>query len=176
MDNQKLEQMVREVMQQMSSPNGKSVKTESNAGVASSTSGKKMGVSDYPLGEKNPDLVKTPTGRTMDQLNLEGVIKGEIGEADLKITPETLYMQADIADDANRSAFASNLRRAAELINVEDDKILNIYDALRPNRSTKQELLDIAADLEDNYNAKINAEFIREAARVYEQRDILRRD
>ena len=85
-------------------------------------------------------------------------------------------MQAEIAEAANRKAFARNLRRAAELISVEDDKLLDIYNALRPNRSSKQELLDIAKDLEDNYKATINAALVRNAAEVYEKRDILRRD
>ena len=35
-------------------------------------------------------------------------------------------------------------KRQAELIAVPDDRLLEIYNALRPYRSTKQELLDIA--------------------------------
>ena len=177
MDSQKLEKMIREVMASMETGGEASVKTEANTGSFGPVrTGQKLSVDDYPLGEKSPELIETPTGRKLDDLTLEKLVNGEIHSKDLKIRPETLYMQAEIAEAANRKAFARNLRRAAELISVEDDKLLDIYNALRPNRSSKQELLDIAKDLEDNYKATINAALVRNAAEVYEKRDILRRD
>jgi propanediol dehydratase small subunit len=57
---------------------------------------------------------------------------------------------------------------------VSDERILQIYNALRPYRSTKAELLAIADELEHQYGAKINAEFVREAAAVYEARGRLK--
>jgi propanediol dehydratase small subunit len=63
-----------------------------------------------------------------------------------------------------------NMRRAAELTRVADERILEIYNALRPYRSTKAELLAIADELENKYGAKINAAFVREATDVYERR------
>lgn len=177
MDSKKLEEMIREVMASMETGGEASVKTEANTGSFGPVrTGQKLSVADYPLGEKSPELIETPTGRKLDDLTLEKLVNGEIHSKDLKIRPETLYMQAEIAEAANRKAFARNLRRAAELIPVEDDKLLDIYNALRPNRSSKQELLDIAKDLEDNYKATINAALVRNAAEVYEKRDILRRD
>lgn len=47
-----------------------------------------------------------------------------------------------------------NFERAAELTAVPDDRILEIYNALRPYRSTKDELMAIADDLENRYQAK----------------------
>lgn len=177
MDNKKLEELIQEVMASMETGGAASVKTEANRAPGQNLAGgKNLGVEDYPLGEKSPELIETPTGRKLDDLTLEKLVNGEIQSKDLKIRPETLYMQAEIAEAANRKAFARNLRRAAELIPVEDDKLLDIYNALRPNRSSKQELLDIAKDLEDNYKATINAALVRNAAEVYEKRDILRRD
>lgn len=176
MDNNKLEEMIREVMASMETGGAASVKTEANHRTSGNGNSGKLSVDSYPLGEKNPDLIQSPTGKKLDDLTLEKLVNGEINSKDLKIRPETLYMQADIAEAANRKAFARNLRRAAELISVEDEKILDIYNALRPNRSSKQELLDIAKDLEENYNASINAALVRNAAEVYEKRDILRRD
>ena len=85
-------------------------------------------------------------------------------------------MQAQIAESMNRDAIARNFRRAAELIRVPDDRILEMYNALRPYRSTKVELLAIADELEDKYNAKVNAQLVREAAELYEKRDRLRKD
>lgn len=176
--------MIREVMSSMESGNTSSVKTDANFNQPTPSRGsdntrtteKDLDIKDYPLGENRPELIKTTSGKSYDELTLENLMSGKISSKDLKVRPETLFMQAQIAEESNREAFAKNLRRAAELIAVEDDKILDIYNALRPNRSSKQELLDIADDLEQNYNAKINAALIRNAAEVYEKRDILRRD
>jgi propanediol dehydratase small subunit len=57
---------------------------------------------------------------------------------------------------------------------IPDARVLEIYNALRPYRSTKRELLAIADEMEAKYNAKINAAFVREAADVYERRNRLR--
>jgi len=129
---------------------------------------------DYPLATKRPELVKTPTGKKLTDITLENILNGKITAADVRITPETLKMQAKIAEKVGRYQFANNLRRAAELTKIPDERILEIYNALRPYRSTKKELLEIADELEKNYNAVVNANFIREAADVYERRGILR--
>ena len=84
-------------------------------------------------------------------------------------------MQAQVAESVHREAFAGNLRRAAELIAVPDDRLLEIYNALRPYRSTKQELLDIAGELDGKYGAKTAASLVREAAEVYEKRGRLKK-
>jgi propanediol dehydratase small subunit len=102
------------------------------------------------------------------------VLKGEITPQDVRITPETLEMQAEIAEKVGRHQFARNLRRAAELTRIPDQRILEIYRALRPYRSTKEELLAIADELEQKYGARMNAALVREAAEVYERRGRLR--
>ncbi len=38
----------------------------------------------------------------------------------------------------------ANFQRASELVNVPDDVILDMYNKLRPNRSTKKELILMA--------------------------------
>jgi diol dehydratase reactivase alpha subunit len=134
----------------------------------------KVGAEDYPLAAKRPEWVKTPTNKTLDDITLQAVLSGDVKPADVRIAPETLEMQAQIAESVGRDAFARNLRRAAELVLIPDERILEIYNALRPYRSTKQELLQIADELENKYNAKINGRFVREAAEVYEIRDRLR--
>mgnify|MGYP002791969567 CR=1 FL=1 len=85
------------------------------------------------------------------------------------------YPLAEMAESVHREAFAGNLRRAAELIAVPDDRLLEIYNALRPYRSTKQELLDIAGELDGKYGAKTAASLVREAAEVYEKRGRLKK-
>ncbi len=129
---------------------------------------------DYPLATKIPNLIKTPTGKKLEDITLESVMSQDIKPEDIRISKETLEMQAQIAEGMNRNAIARNFRRAGELISVPDERILEIYNALRPFRSTKEELLEIADELETIYNAKVNADFIREAAEVYEVRKKLR--
>lgn len=134
-----------------------------------------VSAADYPLAEKIPEKIKTPTGKAFSDLSYEKIISGELTAEDMRISPDTLEMQAEVAESVGRDAFAGNLRRAAELIAVSDDRLLEIYEALRPYRSSKQELLDIAKEL-DGVNATAAAGLVREAAEVYERRGRLKRD
>lgn len=129
---------------------------------------------DYPLAEKRPDLVKTVKDRPLDEITLEAVLSGEIEADEIRVTPEILEYQAQIADSVGRPQLAANLRRAGELTRVPDERILEIYNAMRPNVSTRSELLGIAEELENEYEAKINAELVREAVEAYERRGRLR--
>lgn len=138
--------------------------------------GEKLTTKDYPIQEKHPELIKTPTNKTLDDITIDKVVSGDITSKDIRVAPETLELQAQVAESAGRKPLAKNLRRAAELTAVPDNRIIEVYNALRPNRSTKEELLEIADELEKQYQAKINADFIREAADVYAERDILRVD
>jgi propanediol dehydratase small subunit len=125
----------------------------------------------YPLAD-NPDDVETPRGTKLSDITLEKVVSGEVDGSELVIAPETLEKQARIAEDAGRPQLARNFRRAAELTAVPDDRILEIYNALRPSGAEKEELLAIADELEEEYDAEINAAHVREAAEVYEERDL----
>ena len=167
MDQQLLEKMIREVMLSMA----KGESSNSNTTTASS-----YGKADYPLSKKKADTVKSATGKRLDEFTIENVMSGQVGAADCRIAPETLEMQAQIAESVNRDSFARNLRRASELIAVPDARILEIYNSLRPYRSTKTELIAKAEELENKYKAVVNAQFIREAAELYEKRDRLRKD
>jgi len=131
---------------------------------------------DYPLAQKRPDLVQTATGLRFDEITLDKVASGKINFDDMKTRPETLEYQAQIADACGRPQLASNIRRAAELTRISDERVLEIYEALRPYRSSKKELLVIAGELESRYQANICAALVREAAEVYEKRGRLRRD
>ncbi|CAH0345186.1 diol dehydratase small subunit [Bacillus sp. CECT 9360] len=130
---------------------------------------------NYPLGSKSPDLLFTPTQKSYKDLTLDAALKGEVTAADLRISPKTLEMHADISESLGRTQLAKNFRRAAEMISISDARILEIYNALRPNRSTKEELLVIADELETKYGAIENAGLIREAADVYERRGRLKK-
>ncbi|MCJ7501154.1 diol dehydratase small subunit [bacterium] len=130
---------------------------------------------DYPLANKRPDLVQSASGLKLEDITLDKVVDGNLTFDDIKIKPETLEYQAQIAESAGRPRLAANLRRAAELTRIPDERVLEIYNALRPYRSTKQELLDLAGELESKYEASVCAALVREAAEVYEGRDRLRK-
>jgi propanediol dehydratase small subunit len=132
--------------------------------------------SDYPLGTRRPDLVRTPSGRGLDELTLGAVRAGEIGPEELRATPETLRRQSAVALAAGRTQLADNLARAAELADVPSETILEIYTALRPHRSTAAELAAWADRLESELAAPLTATFVREAAAAYAERDLLRAD
>jgi propanediol dehydratase small subunit len=126
---------------------------------------------DYPLGSARPDLVRSPAGRPLDELTLDG----DVSPADLRATPETLRLQAEVARAADRPQLADGLVRAAELASIPDGSILEVYTALRPRRSTAAELETWAGRLEE-LGAPANAAFVREAAEVYARRGLLRAD
>jgi propanediol dehydratase small subunit len=128
--------------------------------------------SDYPLGQKRPDLVATPSGLALDGITLEAVREDRLRWEDLRATPETLRRQADVAAAAGREPLARNLARAAELATLPAATILEIYTALRPHRSTADELEAWAQRLEEA-SAPLNAAFVREAAEVYAKRRLL---
>ncbi|MEE1113908.1 MAG: diol dehydratase small subunit, partial [Eubacterium sp.] len=48
-----------------------------------------------------------------------------------------------------------------------------MYNKLRPNRSTKEELLAMAKELLETYKAPNCAKLVLEAAEIYEKRGIL---
>lgn len=128
---------------------------------------------DYPLGARRPDLVRTPSGLSLDELDLAALRTGRIGSADLRATGETLRRQAEIAAAAGRPQLADSLGRAAELASVPDEVILAVYTALRPRRSTADELDAWAERLEHEHAAPGVAAFVREARVAYAERGLL---
>lgn len=120
------------------------------------------------------NTARTASGRTLNELNMEAVRAGELTAEDFRISGETLHGQADAAEAAGYWQLAENLRRAAELTGISNQEVLNIYNALRPGRSTYNELITLADHLENDLDAPLTAAFVREAAEVYQERDILR--
>jgi propanediol dehydratase small subunit len=125
--------------------------------------------SDYPLGTRRPDLVRTPGGIPLAELRLDS---DGLEAEDLRATPETLRLQAEVARATGRTQLADNLLRAAELASVPAETLLEIYTALRPRRSTAAELEAWAERLE-SWDAPQTAAFVREAAEVYAERALL---
>jgi propanediol dehydratase small subunit len=121
----------------------------------------------YPLSEKQSRRLKTPSGIPFRAITLEAVLNGRIGMEDLRVTAKALEGQAKIAEGAGRRRLAENFRRAAELVAIPEDRILEIYDALRPGRSDAAELAAMAEDLERDFRARRCARLLREAAEAY---------
>jgi propanediol dehydratase small subunit len=129
-------------------------------------------IRDYPLGTQRPDLVATPAGVPVGDITLEAARAGRILAQELRATPETLRLQAEVAGAQGRTQLAANLERAAELAAVPDDVLLEVYTALRPGRATASELERWALRLEE-FEARKTAGFVREAAAAYLERGLL---
>ena len=136
---------------------------------------KPLGVSDYPLAEKRPELVRGKRGKPLDEITLDAVLEDRVTLDDLGITPGALLQQAEIARAAGRATLAQNFERSAELVNVPQDTIMSVYELLRPGRAqSKAVLLAAAEDLRVRFSATKMAAFVEEAAEVYEKRGLFK--
>ena len=167
------EELIRQIMAEVMANLGKDqVSSAQKPAAATGT----VDAASYPLGEKMPGQIRSATGKVLADFSLDQVTAGQLTAEDFRIAPETLELQAQVAESVGRDTLARNMRRAAELIKVPDDELLRVYNALRPYRSTKAELYEIASTLENTYGCAINSAFIREAADVYEKRGRLKAD
>ena len=114
----------------------------------------------YPLGEHEREQIASKTGKKLDEITLDAVMRNQIAPDDIKISKEMLYAQGQVAKENGNDPMEKNFERAAELVDV-------------PNRSTKLELVLLAQELLEKYNAKHCARLVMEAAEVYEKRGIL---
>jgi propanediol dehydratase small subunit len=128
---------------------------------------------DYPIGERRPDLLRTPRGFSIGDLTMDNLRAGEIPDDEFRTSPTTLRMQADVARVADRGQLADNLDRAAELASIPDVVILDVYTALRPRRSTAADLEKWAEALKTRYDAPKTAALVREAAVAYADKGLL---
>ncbi|GAA2182773.1 propanediol dehydratase small subunit PduE [Brooklawnia cerclae] len=172
------EELIRHVMAEVMAKLGTNQATPTTSGNTtnsnSTPAGGTVDASSYPLSEKIPDRISSASGKKLSDFSFDKLKSGELTAADFRIAPETLKLQAEVADSVGRESLGRNMRRAAELIKVPDDELLDVYNSLRPYRSTKAELYKIADKLESDYGCTVNAAFIREAADVYEKRGRLK--
>ncbi len=172
--NDLISKIVNNVQDEQNSSNTATQSTNTQS--ANFNSDHEMTSADYPLFQKHPDLVNAPTGKNVKDVTLEAAINDQVKPEDLRISPATLKAQGQIAASAGRPAIESNFNRAAELTKLPDERVLEMYGSLRPYRSSKQELLDMADELENKYGATVCANFVREAADEYEKRKKLKGD
>ncbi len=127
---------------------------------------------DYPVGQQRPDLVRTASDKRLDEITVEAIANGTVEGHELRITAEALNLQAQVAAHSGRPALVANFERAAELTAVPDERLLAIYDALRPGRSSREELEAIAHELESTRRAPRCAALVREAIAAYTTRGL----
>ena len=133
----------------------------------------KLTIEDYPLSEKRPELVASQRGKKLGDITLDTLVSGEVQMEDLRITSQALHYQAEIARAAGRPTLAENFQRGAELVAVPEDVIMQVYELLRPGRAAdKSMLLEAAKRLRRDHGAAKLADFIEEAAEVYERRGL----
>ena len=119
-------------------------------------------------------MSKGYSGIDADEISVEDVRRGDITLDDVRLHPDTLEHQAQVAESKDNPQLAGNFRRAAELTRFSDEEVLRLYEALRPGRSTVQELRNFAQDLASR-GAPINAEFFAQAADVYQRRGLAKK-
>lgn len=130
----------------------------------------------YPVGEKQPNRVRTRNGHSLNDLTLDNVLAGHVAASDFGITADGLRLQAAIAERSGRPNLARNLQRGAELVEIPDAVLLDVYELLRPGRAQSAGELQAAANrLRDVYGAKETASLLEEAALIYERRRIFQR-
>jgi len=136
--------------------------------------GRRDARAEYPLGQRIPSRLKSKGGMPYGDIRLKLLRRKSIKADDLSIDADTLLIQAQVAEGAGYMQLGSNLRRAAELVKIPDNRLLEIYEALRPKHSTFQELSEISNELLRKYDAPKNARFVREAANAYRDAGLLR--
>ncbi|OBG88700.1 propanediol utilization protein [Mycobacterium sp. E802] len=117
--------------------------------------------------------ISSHSGRDVTEVTVEAARSGDLVLDDVRISRETLLIQAETAERTGSAQLGLNLRRAAEMTALSAEDMLAAYEALRPRRSTFAELEDLAARLAAQ-EAHICAGFVREAAQVYQRRGLLR--
>ena len=132
-------------------------------------------MSKYPLRDNAADELRAYSGRKLKDIDADAIVNAELAGDDLRTHADTLSAQARIATNGGFPQLGKNLQRAAELTRLPNDELLKVYETLRPERATFAELQRLADYLESRYDARENASFIREAAAVYRERDLLRR-
>lgn len=129
---------------------------------------------NYPLYSDASTPLVAASGRSVVDVTIAAAELGELSLDDIQITQQSLRAQADFARGAGYIQLAQNLERAAELTVVPRDEIITMYHTLRPGRSDFETLMALADRLEHQYGASVCAQFVREAAVVYQERGMLR--
>jgi propanediol dehydratase small subunit len=110
---------------------------------------------------------------TEHEFTVEAAVDGKLRLSDLRMDPATLAHQAVIAERGGNPQLAENFLRAAELATMDDEEVMSLYEALRPHRSSAEQLEALRVSLEGR-GATRCAELVAQAAAVYARRGLLR--
>jgi propanediol dehydratase small subunit len=108
-----------------------------------------------------------------ERFTVLAAVDGNLSLSDLRMDPATLAHQAVGDLFRGNPQLAENFLRAAELALVDDEEVMQLYEALRPHRSTADELEALRVSLETRGAARC-AELVRQAGVVYARRGLLR--
>lgn len=122
------------------------------------------------------DIKRKESQRSVEDLTIESLRLGTLTPQDVTIRKAKLMAQAEFAERKGYGQLARNFRRAAELTNLPNEVLMEVYEKLRPNRSSYGELLAASQELTARYDAQETGAYVREAAEVYRERGLLRRD
>jgi len=117
--------------------------------------------------------IRTRSGRPLTELTIAALRAGTVAGDDFCISREQLEAQAVAAEASNHRQLADNLRRAAELTGLSNERVFAIYDLLRPGRASFDELTRLADQLARQDMPRL-ALFVSEAAEAYRARGITR--
>ncbi|KKF02036.1 diol dehydratase small subunit [Mycolicibacterium obuense] len=109
----------------------------------------------------------------MSEITVENAVDGKLGLGDLRMDPAALAHQAAVAEQGGNPQLAENFLRAAELATIDDEDVMGLYEALRPHRSTAEELEQLRTSLIDR-GAPRCAALVEQAAAAYARRGLLR--
>jgi propanediol dehydratase small subunit len=109
---------------------------------------------------------------TENRFTVENAVNGKLGLSDLRMDPSVLAHQAEVAEAGGNPQLAENFLRAAELATMDDEDVMKLYEALRPYRSTAEQLEELQATLEARGAARCAA-LVQQAAEVYTRRGLL---
>lgn len=110
---------------------------------------------------------------TPDNITVGNAVDAKLSLSDLRMDPAVLAHQAVVAEAGGNPQLAENFLRAAELATMDDDDVMNLYEALRPHRSTAEQLAELGTSLEAR-GASRSAALVRQAAEAYARRGLLR--
>jgi propanediol dehydratase small subunit len=109
----------------------------------------------------------------VSEFTVQNALDGKLGLSDLRMDPAVLAHQAVVAEEGGNPQLAENFLRAAELTLLDDEEVMGLYEALRPYRSSAEQLDELRASLEQR-GASRCAELVRQAADAYTRRGLLR--
>jgi propanediol dehydratase small subunit len=110
---------------------------------------------------------------TEHEFTVEAAVDGKLRLSDLRMDPATLAHQAVIAERGGNPQLAENFLRAAELATMDDEEVMSLYEALRPHRSSAEQLEALRTSLVTRGAVRC-AELVGQAAEVYARRGLLR--